>query len=243
MSYHANWPNRIPLPPAFSGGARRHLPLLLLLFAGSGCSALIYEIVWYQLLQLVIGSTAVSLGVLLATFMGGLCLGSLLLPRLKLRRAASAARVRQARTGHRRLRDSGAVRDAAGRFGVHVRGGARDAGDPAARAGERTLPAAAHVPDGRVAARGVALDRGVAGRRRHARDALRREHRGRGVRLPAGGLLPAARVRHGDGHVRGGGHQCGGGAGEFLAGQAGAGAHSRPTMPSRRLRPERGRST
>jgi spermidine synthase len=56
-------------------------PVLLLLFAGSGCSALIYEIVWYQLLQLVIGSTAVSLGVLLATFMGGLCLGSFGLPR------------------------------------------------------------------------------------------------------------------------------------------------------------------
>ena len=55
-----------------------------MLFAASGCSALIYEIVWYQLLQLVIGSSAVSLGVLLATFMGGLCLGSLLLPRLKL---------------------------------------------------------------------------------------------------------------------------------------------------------------
>src|ERR1035438_7604869 len=59
----------------------RFLPVLLILFAGSGCSALIYEIVWYQLLQLVIGSTAISLGVLLATFMGGLCLGSLLLPR------------------------------------------------------------------------------------------------------------------------------------------------------------------
>jgi len=55
--------------------------LLLLLFAGSGCSALIYEIVWYQLLQLAIGSTAVSLGILLATFMGGLCIGSYLLPR------------------------------------------------------------------------------------------------------------------------------------------------------------------
>jgi spermidine synthase len=57
---------------------------MLLLFAGSGCAALIYEIVWYQLLQLVIGSSAVSLAVLLATFMGGLCAGSLLLPRLKL---------------------------------------------------------------------------------------------------------------------------------------------------------------
>jgi spermidine synthase len=63
--------------------ASRYLPLLLILFAGSGCSALIYEIVWYQLLQLIIGSSAISLGVLLATFMGGLCLGSLALPRLR----------------------------------------------------------------------------------------------------------------------------------------------------------------
>ena len=61
----------------------RSLPWLLLLFAGSGCSALIYEIVWFQLLQLAIGSTTVSLGVLLATFMGGLCLGSIALPRLR----------------------------------------------------------------------------------------------------------------------------------------------------------------
>jgi len=70
-----------PEPTKAAAPIRRFHPLLLLLFAGSGCSALIYEIVWYQLLQLVIGSTAVSLGVLLATFMGGLCLGSLLLPR------------------------------------------------------------------------------------------------------------------------------------------------------------------
>ena len=47
----------------------------------SGASALVYEIVWFQLLELVIGSSAVSLGVLLATFMGGMCLGSLALPR------------------------------------------------------------------------------------------------------------------------------------------------------------------
>jgi spermidine synthase len=58
------------------------LPILLVLFAASGCSALIYEIVWFQMLQLVIGSSAVSLGVLLGTFMGGMCLGSLFLPRL-----------------------------------------------------------------------------------------------------------------------------------------------------------------
>src|SRR5512133_179166 len=59
---------------------RRFLPLLLVMFVGSGCAALIYEVVWFQLLQLVIGSSAISLGVLLGTFMGGMCLGSLLLP-------------------------------------------------------------------------------------------------------------------------------------------------------------------
>src|SRR5882672_6556839 len=66
----------LSLPPT-----QRFLPILLLLFVGSGCAALIYEIVWFQLIQLVIGSSAVSLGVLLGTFMGGMCLGSLLLPR------------------------------------------------------------------------------------------------------------------------------------------------------------------
>ena len=57
------------------------LPVLLLLFFGSGCAALIYEIVWFQMLQLVIGSTSVSVGVLLSAFMGGMFLGSLALPR------------------------------------------------------------------------------------------------------------------------------------------------------------------
>jgi spermidine synthase len=61
---------------------RPFLPMLLALFCGSGCAALIYEVIWFQLLQIVIGSTAVSLGVLLGTFMGGMCAGSLLLPRL-----------------------------------------------------------------------------------------------------------------------------------------------------------------
>jgi spermidine synthase len=54
----------------------RRFPAVMLLLLGSGCSALIYEIVWYHMLQLNIGSTAVSLGVLLATYMGGLCIGS-----------------------------------------------------------------------------------------------------------------------------------------------------------------------
>jgi spermidine synthase len=58
--------------------ANRFLPLLLIMFFGSGCAALIYEIVWFQLLELVIGSSTVSLGILLGTFMGGMCVGSLL---------------------------------------------------------------------------------------------------------------------------------------------------------------------
>ncbi|HEY7170250.1 MAG TPA: fused MFS/spermidine synthase [Vicinamibacterales bacterium] len=56
--------------------------LVFLLFAGSGAAALIYETVWQQLLQLVIGSSTVSTGVLLGMFMGGMCLGSLAAPRL-----------------------------------------------------------------------------------------------------------------------------------------------------------------
>ncbi|MGO9463240.1 MAG: SAM-dependent methyltransferase, partial [Isosphaeraceae bacterium] len=69
-------------PSAGPAAPRRFLPVLLVLFIGSGAAALIYEVVWFQLLQLVIGSSAVSLGVLLGTFMGGMCAGSLLLPRL-----------------------------------------------------------------------------------------------------------------------------------------------------------------
>jgi spermidine synthase len=64
-----------------TGQGQGWLPALLVLFIGSGCAALIYEVVWFQLLQLSIGSSAVSLGVLLGIFMGGMCLGSLLLPR------------------------------------------------------------------------------------------------------------------------------------------------------------------
>ena len=68
-------------PAATEPGYRFLIPWLLL-FAGSGCAALIYEIVWFQLLQLVIGSSAVSLGLLLAAYMGGLCVGSIALAKL-----------------------------------------------------------------------------------------------------------------------------------------------------------------
>jgi spermidine synthase len=73
----------VPVETARAASARSpYVLLLLFLFAGSGCAALIYEIVWFQLLQFVVGSSAVSLGLLLAAYMGGLCLGSIALPRL-----------------------------------------------------------------------------------------------------------------------------------------------------------------
>lgn len=68
-------------PATLDHASPRVLPFLLLLFVGSGACALIYEVVWFQLLELVIGSSAISLGVLLATYMGGMCIGSLALPR------------------------------------------------------------------------------------------------------------------------------------------------------------------
>ena len=118
--------------------SRRFLPALLLLFVGSGCAALIYEIVWFQLLQLVIGSSAVSLGVLLGTFMGGMCLGSLLLPRV----VSGAAPSRCACT---RCSNSASaligllllVRHAARRRPLHRVGGLRRRRHPAARTSSR----------------------------------------------------------------------------------------------------------
>ena len=123
------------------------LALLLLLSAGSGVAALIYEIVWFQLLELVIGSTAVSLGVLLATFMGGTCLGSLMLPPPGFLTPPSFARVRCDRTGHRRFR--------AVRVGPDAAGGARlhrvERIWLVARRGCGGLPSASHHADGRDA--------------------------------------------------------------------------------------------
>src|SRR5262245_36359929 len=75
-------PNRNASRNKMVNNKQRPLPFMVLLAFGSGMAALIYEVVWFQLLELVIGSSAVSLAVLLATFMGGTCLGSFLLPRL-----------------------------------------------------------------------------------------------------------------------------------------------------------------
>ncbi len=69
--------NTLQLP-----ASAKFYPLLLVFFAGSGAAALVYEIVWFQLLEFVIGSTAASMAVLLGTFMGGMCIGSLGFARL-----------------------------------------------------------------------------------------------------------------------------------------------------------------
>ena len=55
---------------------------LLVLFFASGCAALIYETVWFYLVQLVVGASSISVGVLLCAFMGGMALGSWLVPRI-----------------------------------------------------------------------------------------------------------------------------------------------------------------
>ena len=129
-----------------------------MLFVGSGCAALIYEVVWLQLLQLVIGSTAVSLGVLLGTFMGGMCAGSLLLPRLVGRRHP--------------LRVYALLELGIGALGLvvffgmpHVEAvyahyaGHGPRGHPAARSRSRGVLAAAHAAPGRDAAGNRALGR------------------------------------------------------------------------------------
>ena len=175
--------------------ARRVLPALLLLFVGSGCAALIYEIVWFQLLQLVIGSSAVSLGVLLGTFMGGMCLGSLLLPRLISRAPASAARLRAARARHRRARPAAAVRRCRSSAASTPRG----RGDGIAGIVLRALVAGICLlpPTLLMGATLPAISRWVETtprRRVVARLLLRRQHRRRRARQPARRLLPAARA-------------------------------------------------
>ena len=139
---------------------------ILILFALSGMAALIYEIVWYQLLQLAIGSTAMSLGVLLASFMGGLCLGS----------SACRAAAEDPRPSPCAFMPGSSLASALCGLLVlwllplldKVYFAAVAAGMPshaAARAAGGALPVAAHHPDGRVAARDCRASAGRAGRR------------------------------------------------------------------------------
>jgi spermidine synthase len=159
--------------------------MLILLFVGSGCAALIYEIVWFQLLSLIIGSSAVSMGVLLGTFMGGMCIGSLFLSRYVSSRQHP-------------LRVYAYLELAIAAFGLLVLWGlpyvgglyfafalARHGGPASSRTLLRHLSAAAHDPDGRDAAGDRALGSDHARGRVVAGLLLRRQHRRCGARLRA----------------------------------------------------------
>ncbi len=135
----------------------RYLVPWLLLFAGSGCAALIYEIVWFQLLQLVIGSSAVSLGLLLAAYMGGLCLGSAALPRLVSSRQHPMRVYALLELGDGGIRDYRAVRRPLGRTHLRRWPNLRLSGPGLPRRGGGCLPASPHLLDGRVASRHRAL--------------------------------------------------------------------------------------
>ena len=196
-----------PVPETINGlESRRLLPALLLLFVGSGCAALIYEIVWLQLLQLVIGLTTVSLGVLLGAYMGGMRWQLISLPRL-----VSARR--------HPLRVYALLEAGIGVIGIAILFGMPWALKHTAvaerfRGNCRPLWLAgcsfgsSHLAHGGDAARHVALGRDHAARGFVARLFLRRQHRRRGFRLPPGRVLPVAHARHGfcDLHRRR--HQC-----------------------------------
>lgn len=59
----------------------KHKHIIYTIFFASGCSALIYEVLWTKYLSLTFGNTMVAVSVVAATFMAGLALGSFLLGR------------------------------------------------------------------------------------------------------------------------------------------------------------------
>ena len=180
-----------------SSAPQRYLPWLLFLFVGSGCAALIYEIVWLQLLQLVIGVSPVSLGVLLGTFMGGMCLGSLLLPRFIPRRHHPLRVYAFLELGIAAFGLLDPVRHAVRRPGVH--GVGRIELEPVPALPRRQpVPAAADAAHGGDAAGDVAVGGDDAEGRVVARLLLRREHLRRGAGQSARRLLSTARVRRHD---------------------------------------------
>ena len=71
------------LPWTPHAASRWLMPALLACFVGGGFAALVYEIVWFQLLEYTLGASAISVGILLAAYMSGLCLGSHLAARLR----------------------------------------------------------------------------------------------------------------------------------------------------------------
>ena len=219
-----------PNQPASLPASRRFLPLLLVLFVGSGCAALIYEIVWFQLLQLVIGSSAVSLGVLLGTFMGGMCLGSLPCRASSRRGGIPCASTRLLELGI-------GVIGIAVLFGMPYVGRLYTANVGHGLAGILLRGVVCAVcllpPTLLMGATLPAIARWVETtpqRRFLAGLLLRRQHRRGRVRLPAGGVLSAARPRHGDGDLRRRGDQRGRGSDRPRPGGHDAASRRRPAI-------------
>ncbi len=69
-------------PAARSAVANHLLPTLVLLFFVSGMCGLVYQVLWLRLLALVFGVTVYAASTVLASFMGGLALGSFVAGRL-----------------------------------------------------------------------------------------------------------------------------------------------------------------
>ena len=187
--------------------------VLLLVFTLSGASGLIYEVLWTRRLTHIFGSTTLAVSTVLAAFMGGLAVGSVLL-------GGWADRHR-----HRALRAYGLLEMAIGLLGfaIPLLLGAVELRLPAARAGarvvadgllRRAVPARrprarpAVRPHGRHPADPGALARGARIRdRRTRRRALRREH-ARGVRGSRGrDVRPAALRGRARGRARGRGDE------------------------------------
>jgi spermidine synthase len=76
---------RTTAPPGVAPPPGWLVPALALLFLLSGMSGLIYQTLWQRLLSLVFGVTVYATATVLASFMGGLALGSLAAGRLALR--------------------------------------------------------------------------------------------------------------------------------------------------------------
>ena len=179
--------------PASAPATSRLLPVLLLLFIGSGCAALIYEVVWLQMLQahhrldrLVARCTARDVH-------GGDVPRQSVISAVGIPTLPSVGRLRRAGTWHRGHRASHPVRPAIPRRGLldlrprhHTE--LRDALRP-----QRRLLVATDFADGGDTAGHCAVGRNDAGRRFVARFLLRGQHCRSGVRLPPRRFLPAPR--------------------------------------------------
>src|SRR2546425_9348495 len=63
----------------------RIIPPIAICFILSGATGLIYEVLWARMLGLVFGATTLAVSTVLASFMGGLALGSALAGRVAAR--------------------------------------------------------------------------------------------------------------------------------------------------------------